>query len=60
MIKLKDNSKKDCFAHNGKECEVLNNLYCKYQKCNFCKTKEDLEIDEQIAEERLLRRISRR
>lgn len=52
-MKLKDNSKKDCFAHQGKECKALNDLYCKYQRCSFYKTKEALEIDEQVAEERL-------
>lgn len=52
-MKLKDNSKKDCFAYDRKECGALNDLYCKYQHCNFYKTKETLEIDEQVAEERL-------
>jgi hypothetical protein len=58
-MKLKDNSKKDCFAYNGKECKALNDLYCKYQKCSFYKTEEDYEEDERIAEERLSR-IGRR
>ena len=60
MMELRDNSNKDCFAYSKKECKALNDMYCKYQECNFYKTKEDLEIDKQIAEERLLRRISRR
>lgn len=52
-MKLKDNSKKDCFAHNGKECKALNDLYCKYQHCSFYKTKKKFEADEKRAEERL-------
>ena len=51
-MELKDNSKKDCFAY-GKECGALNDLYCKYQHCSFYKTKEALETDQQVAEERL-------
>jgi hypothetical protein len=53
-MKLKDESKKDCFAYNGKECKDLNDLYRKYQHCNFYKTKETFEFDRQRAQERLL------
>ena len=37
----------DCFAYQNEEgvekCKILNNIYCRYEKCPFYKTKEQFE-----------------
>ena len=37
--KLGEKTKKDCFAYNEqfKECDILDNLYCKNEECKFYK-----------------------
>jgi hypothetical protein len=37
--------KTDCFAYAKGECKALKELYCKTEKCNFFKTKEQFERD---------------
>lgn len=50
--------KTDCFAYAKGECKALNELYCKTEKCNFFKTKEEFcieKIKENVAKEWLNR-----
>ncbi len=45
----KDLSKKDCFAYPSEghtECYCLTKCYCKKEKCNFYKPKNQVSIDE--------------
>jgi len=39
--------KTDCFGYDkaNKKCKALKELYCKTEKCNFFKTKEQFERD---------------
>lgn len=47
--------KKKCFAYNSEKnmCIALDKLYCKSEKCNFFKTKEQNQKEKLIAEARV-------
>lgn len=43
----KYNANSDCFAYQKEEeiekCKILNNIYCRYEKCPFYKTHEQFK-----------------
>lgn len=46
---VKDLSKKDCYAYPSEghtECYCLSKCYCKNEKCNFYKPKDQVSIGE--------------
>lgn len=36
---------KDCFAYRVGRCSILTEMICRYEKCSFYKTKEQMEQD---------------
>ena len=48
--------KKDCFAWKDKCCKVLNDTYCKKEKCNFYICNEEYIAKRNEINEKLKRR----
>lgn len=36
-------TKTDCFAYDERKCKALKERYCDFEKCNFYKTKSEVE-----------------
>jgi hypothetical protein len=45
---------KDCFAYKNKKCSILKSRKCEGTQCGFFKTKDEFELGQKKALERIL------